>query len=59
MYKELKSCPFCNSDDVYTYEYDSDEVREWYVICNECWAQGSKTLTESSAIRLWNFRYEA
>jgi Lar family restriction alleviation protein len=55
MDKELKSCPFCGSEDVNTFEED-DEIREWYVICNECWAQGARSLTETSAISLWNLR---
>ena len=53
---DLKDCPFCGSYDVDIWEDDSNETKEWYMQCNECWAQGCKALTEKSAIRLWNLR---
>lgn len=55
MSEELKSCPFCGSENVKTVEPNEGD---WYATCNGCGANTSCWTTEDEVSRRWNSRAE-
>lgn len=54
MSEELKSCPFCGSEDI---EIKHDEFCDyWIVECRECEVERNRCLSKDDAIELWNTR---
>ena len=53
----FKVCPFCGGTD----QVLSNELRfmgglDHYVLCNDCFAQGGKSVTRLMALAAWNDR---
>ena len=54
---DIKPCPFCGEDNLRV-ERDSSDGVSFYVICNECLAQGPCSLTsEDDAVERWDNRW--
>lgn len=53
MSEELKSCPFCGSDDLYIPH--PEHVFAW-ILCNACDTEGPVKNTKEEAITAWNTR---
>ena len=55
----LKPCPFCEgtSQAVKDDGRSAVESYRYYVICNDCWAQGPMTKSVERAIQEWNARH--
>ena len=54
----LEPCPFCEgtSQGVKDDGKSAVESYRYYVICNDCWAQGPVTKSASRAVEEWNAR---
>ncbi|MBO1325278.1 Lar family restriction alleviation protein [Acetobacter sp. TBRC 12305] len=50
MSEELKSYPFCGSNDVVLHEH-----ADW-VTCRQCWGEGPYAETKEQGITAWNTR---
>lgn len=54
MSKELKSCPFCGSENIEIYrDWFSDY---WIIGCRECEAERNRFLCRADAVTFWNTR---
>lgn len=54
---ELKSCPFCGSNDVETYRFmQITATNRQYVWCRACYAHGPIMPGAAKAVELWNQR---
>lgn len=53
---DLKPCPFCGSTNV---DHNLDRNDGYYgVECEDCYAQGSTSTWEKTAVKYWNTRSE-
>jgi Lar family restriction alleviation protein len=57
-----KECPFCKSEWIYIEEVNtfasekSKPKREYFAICDDCYARTGEYATRSEAIEAWNSR---
>ena len=55
---KLDKCIFCESEKVAVIANlssdKSGKIKNWYVECQKCFAQGSKTKTQNDAVAYWN-----
>jgi Lar family restriction alleviation protein len=54
--EQAKNCPFCDSDDI---RVTSIMATMWYVVCDDCLAEGPVKENESDAIEDWNKRVDS
>jgi Lar family restriction alleviation protein len=54
--KELKTCPFCGSNDVRLSEAILRMKPAWMVECFKCYASVAAKYTKEKAIQVWNRR---
>jgi len=47
-------CPFCGSDETYTYVNTTENILTVFVLCDNCGAQGPLCESPSEASRKWN-----
>lgn len=53
---ELKSCPFCNSNDLFIDENWENYDNPYFVHCGKCHAKGPTVSRKEKAVELWNGR---
>ena len=64
MSEELKSCPFCGSEEEvgmvgYCYsDTGGHAMDEWHVSCRSCGARTAEYRSEGGAVEVWNRRVE-
>lgn len=54
-----KPCPFCGSDDLYSFDYPFTRkpgIRGCFVKCRGCGAESGKYETVEDALKAWNER---
>lgn len=49
--KEMRECPFCGSNEVDLYRYESGNK---CVVCYKCYASSGNYMTDDMAIEAWN-----
>ena len=49
----LRSCPRCGTDDMLKVKGSAI----WWVVCENCWAEGPIGSNQEEAINLWNDRW--
>jgi hypothetical protein len=59
MTKELKNCPFCDSDDIgYRCDYINDAYWIYWMECYNCYARGPERYVDGEEVFAWNTRHE-
>ena len=61
--EKLKPCPFCGSDEAWSWPYDTDPMKDgspsdfrFTVRCRICGMGNDEYETDSAAVRAWNRR---
>jgi len=57
MTKELKNCPFCDSDDIgHRCDYINDAYWIYWMECYNCYARGPERYIDGEEVSAWNNR---